>query len=372
VRSGGAAFLRGFMAMAFALMGTAASGTAASAATYVYVGNAGNSEITVLSLDPKTGDLTEVEKVAIPGITKPGGSTPIAISPNKKFLYVGLRGEPQVAAAFAIDGKSGKLKHIGNGPLADSMAYIATDRSGKYLLSASYPGHKVTVNPIAENGTVLAAKQTIPNLPNSHAILADKSNRHVLSPSLGADAVNQFTFDAKTGTLTPNATPNIKTTAKSGPRHLRFSNNEKFVYLLNELDATIYVLLYDAKSGTLKSPAQTVNIMPPGSQVKAWAADLHLTPDGKYLYASERTTSMLAAFKIDPKTGKLTAVESYLTEQQPRGFAIAPSGRYLYAVGEKSDSMTSYAIDPKTGKLAKLKQYKTGKSPNWVEIVNLP
>jgi 6-phosphogluconolactonase len=97
------------------------------------------------------------------------------------------------------------------------------------------------------------------------------------------------------------------------------------VYLLNEFDATLNVLPYDAKSGTLKPPAQTVSTMPPGSQAKSWAADLHLTPDGKYLYASERTTSTLAAFRIDPKTGKL----------------------------------------------ARLKQYGMGKSPNWVEIVRL-
>jgi 6-phosphogluconolactonase len=143
------------------------------------------------------------------------------------------------------------------------------------------------------------------------------------------------------------------------------------VYLLNEFDATLDVLPYDAKSGTLKPPAQTVSTMPPGSQAKSWAADLHLTPDGKYLYASERTTSTLAAFRIDPKTGSLTAIGNCPTGQQPRSFAIDPSGRYLLAVGEKSDSMTSYAIDPKTGKLARLKQYGMGKSPNWVEIVRL-
>lgn len=367
MRSGGAAFLRGFLAMALA-----AGGTAANAATYVYVGNAGNSEITVLSLDPKTGDLKEIEKAAIPGIVKAGGSTPLAISPNKKFLYAALRGEPQVAAAFAIDAKSGKLKHLGNGPLADSLAYIATDRSGRYLLGASYPGHKVTVNPIGADGLVQPPKQVIPNLPNSHAILADKSNRHVLAPSLGADAVNQFAFDPATGALTPATPPALKTAAKAGPRHLRFSNDEKYVYLLNELDATLYVLPYDAKSGTLKSPEQIVSVMPPGAQAKPWAADLQLTPDGKYLYASERTTSTLAAFKVDQKSGVLTPIANYPTEQQPRGFAVDPSGRYLLAVGEKSDSMTSYAIDPKSGKLTKLKQYGMGKSPNWVEIVSLP
>ena len=88
--------------------------------------------------------------------------------------------------SFAIDAKTGKLQHLGNGTLAHSMAYIATDRSGKFLLSASYPGHMVTVNPIGPDGLVQAVKQTLPNLPNSHAILTDKSNKHVLSPSLGS------------------------------------------------------------------------------------------------------------------------------------------------------------------------------------------
>ena len=143
MQSGLAALVRGVFTMVFAMIASAAS-----AATYMYVGNAGANEIVVLSLDPKTGDLKEIEKIAVPGITKAGGSIPMAVSPNKKFLYAGFRGEPLAVAAFAIDAKTGKLRHLGNGTLAHSMAYIATDRSGKFLLSASYPGHMVTVNPI--------------------------------------------------------------------------------------------------------------------------------------------------------------------------------------------------------------------------------
>jgi len=344
---------------------------AANTATFVYVGSAGTSEIIVLSLDPGIGDLNEVERSVIPGVTKAGGSIPMAVSPNKKFLYAGMRGEPLMVAAFAIDASTGKLKHLGNGTLADSMPYITTDRTGRWLLSASYSGSKATVNPIGANGVVQAPKQVLATPPSAHAILVDKSNKHVLVPSLGGDIVNQFTFDAATGTLTPNAPAGARTEAKAGPRHFRFSNDEKFVYLLNELDATLYVFSYDAKAGTLGKRSQVVSVMPPGVQVKPWAAEIQLTPDGKFLYASERTSSTISAYKVDTASGMLTPVGVVPTEQQPRSFQIDPSGRYLYALGEKSDSMTGYSIDAATGTLTRLKQYPMGKIPNWIEIVDL-
>src|SRR5713101_3867131 len=179
----------------------------ARAATFVYVGNAESNEIYVLQLDRQNGDLAIVEKVPIPGIEKPGISTPMSVSPDRRFLYVGTRGEPKVAAGFAIDAASGKLKQVASGPLADSMAYIATDRTGRFLLGASYPGHKVTVNPIGPPGTVQPPQQVLQNYPNAHSILADAANRHVLVPTLGNDRVNQFAFDAGTGRLAPSPTP---------------------------------------------------------------------------------------------------------------------------------------------------------------------
>ena len=135
--------------------------SAASAATFVYVGNADSNEIHVLQLDRQSGSLTLVEKVPIPGVTKPGNSTPMAVSPDRKILYAGTRGEPKIAAGFAIDPTSGTLKHVASGPLADSMAYIAVDRTGRYLLAASYPGHKITVSAIGPAGTVLPPHQVL-------------------------------------------------------------------------------------------------------------------------------------------------------------------------------------------------------------------
>ena len=127
--------LRTALSMALALI-LATVALPASAATFVYVGCTDSNEIQVLRLDPKTGDLAEVEKVTIPGIVKTAGSTPMAISPDKKFLFAATRGEPMVAASFRIDPATGRLSHVANGPLDGSMAYITTDRTGRYLLAA--------------------------------------------------------------------------------------------------------------------------------------------------------------------------------------------------------------------------------------------
>ena len=341
----------------------------ARAATFVYVGNTDSNEIHVLRMDRASGDLTLVEKVTIPGVTKPGNSTPMAVSPDKKFLYAGTRGEPKIAAGFAIDPASGTLKHVASGPLADSLAYMAVDRTGRYLLGASYPGHKVTVNPIGPPGTVQPAHQVIEGHPNAHAILADPGNRNVLVPTLGNDLVNVFRFDAATGKLAPQASAKLKD--KAGPRHFRFHPNGKLVYVLGETDAFVYVFDYDAGTGELKQK-QSVSALPAGFTEKPAAADMQITPDGKFLYASERRSSTLAGFKIDPATGTLTSIASTPTETQPRGFAIDSTGRYLLAVGQLSHAMSTYRIEAENGTLTKLKQYPMGQNPNWIEIVDLP
>jgi len=340
----------------------------AGAATVVYVGNTESNEISVLRLDRQSGDLTLVEKVPIPGVTKPGSSTPMAVSPDRRFLYAGTRGEPKIAAGFAIDPTSGRLKHVASGPLADSLAYMVTDRTGRFLLGASYPGHRVTVNPISPPGTVQPPHQILEGHPNAHAILADASNRHVLVPTLGNDLLNVFTFDAATGKLGPNTPPATRVKEKAGPRHFRFHPNGRLVYLLGETDAAVYVFDYDAATGQLEEK-QRISALPPDFQGKPAAADLHLTPDGTFLYASERRSSTLAGFKIDP-VGTLTSIGSIPTETQPRGFGIDSSGRYLLAVGQRSHAMSSYRIDAERGTLTKLAEYPMGKNPNWVEIVD--
>ena len=341
------------------------------AATYAYVGNAESNDIYVLRLDKQNGELTVVEKVMIPGIARPGISTPMAVSPDHRFLYVGVRGEPKIVAGFAIDLEKGTLRHVASGPLADSMAYITTDHTGHFLLGASYPGHKISVNPIRPAGTVRPPSQILQDYPNAHSILPDPGNKRVLALTLGNDLVNQFTFDDVTGILTPNAPSSVQVKAKAGPRHFVFHPSGRIMYVLCELDASIYVFDYDASQGELRQK-QIVSALPPGFQGGPSAADLHITPDGRFLYGSERTSSTLAGFRIDPANGTLSLIGSVPTEKQPRGFNIDPSGRYLLAVGQLSHRLSSYKIDSESGKLSKLKEYPVGRNPNWIEIVEIP
>ncbi len=208
-------------------------------------------------------------------------------------------------------------------------------------------------------------------------------------PHLGTDQVFQFLFDEKSGRLTANTPPLVQLKQGTGPRHLIVSGDNRFVYLLNELTATVTTLSLDANTGTLKEldsvsalPADTklVTGMPRGAVGVAgaaprntdndiWASDLHLTPNGRFLYAAERTSSTLGAFRVDAQSGKLTYLGSTPTEKQPRGFSIDPTGRFVVVSGEKSDTISSYSIDAESGALKPIGRYPTGKGSNWVEIV---
>ena len=343
---------------------------AGMAETFAYVGNADSNDISVFKI-AESGEMTPLQTAAFTGVEKPGSSTPLAITPDHRVLIAGVRSQPFVAVSFAIDPKTGQLSHIGNGPLADSMANIAPDRTGKFLFSASYGGNKVALNPLLANGVAGEPKQVIPTGLNAHAFLPSPDNRFVFTTNLGSDQVLSFAFDAAAGTLTPNDPPLIKVPEKSGPRHFVFHPNGKFVYLVHELNADVAAFSYEAKSGAWDE-IQRTTALPEGFTGKPWAADIHITPDGRFLYASERTTNTLTAYKVDATSGKLTTIGSVPTEKQPRGFNIDPTGRYLAAVGELSDGMTVYAIDQTSGALAKLKSYSTGKKPNWVEFLSLP
>ena len=379
---------------------TGASVMPASAMTLVYVSNAQDGEIASYALDSKTGALTSLGK------TKAGKNVmPMAISPNKKVLYVSVRSEPFTVISYAIDPATGALAQKSSAPLPDSMAYISTDSTGRFLFAASYCGHKISVSPIGANGLVEApAALVIETGRNAHAIIADRTNKFVYATNLGSGQIMQFRFDAKTGKLTPNTPPLIKARADHGPRHMRISSDNKFMYLLSELSGHVAQFAIDQSNGTLREidsvtsvpadaglipglppvlPAPTVApaataatpapaAPKPDDRPKIWAADLQLTPNGKFLYATERTTSKIALFTVAPRTGKLTYVANFPTEKQPRGISIDSTSNYLIASGEKSDKLAVYKIDPKTGKLSEVGKYPAGNGANWIEILDLP
>ncbi len=305
---------------------------------------------------------------------------PMTVSPDKRWLIAGVRAKPCSAYTFALE--RGQLKAAGKGPLADSFPYITFDRRGRWLLSASYHAGLVSVNPVGSNGVVGEPLQVVPTARNAHAIQTDRTNRFVFVPHLGTDQVFQFKFDAQTGRLTPNSPPWVQLKSGCGPRHLVVSKDNRFVYVLCELDGTVSTLGH--RDGML-TEVSSVSTLPPGSKLKPatarapdapprdrsgdiWASDVHLTPDERFLYAAERTQSMIHCLRVE--RGELSYAESTPTEKQPRGFAIDPGGRYLVASGELSPTLSCYAIDGATGALRRVAQAPAGKGANWVEIVD--
>ena len=201
---------------ALATLLTIGAPSMSAAATFVYVSDAEDATIDAYLMDTKTGALTSIGK------TEAGKTVmPMAVSPNKKFLYAVVRSQPTRVLTYAIDGKTGALTQKATAPLPDSMPYVSTDRSGRFLFTASYGGDKVAVSPIGADGLVTAeAIQVVPTGRNAHSVLPDRSNRFVYSANLGANQVLQFAFDGKTGKLTALDPPAVKPEPGHGPRHL--------------------------------------------------------------------------------------------------------------------------------------------------------
>jgi len=361
-----------------------------AAKTFVYVSNAQDGNIDSYIMDISTGALTPIGKAEAAKLVMP-----MTVSPNKKHLYAVVRSQPLRVLTYTIDPATGALAQKASAPLPDSMPYVSTDHTGRYLFTASYGGDKLAVSPIGENGLVEAeAIQVIPTGRNAHSILPDRSNKFVYAATLGANQVLQFIFDSKTGKLTANDPAAISPEAGHGPRHMVFSPDNKNLYVLNELSGHVTQYAIDAGKGTLTlvdsissvppeagltwgaaqppvSAAPAPAAAPKDDKPKVWAADVQITPNGKFLYSSERTTNKIALFTVAPGTGKLAYVANYATEAQPRGIRIDPSGQYLIASGEKSDRLSVYKIDQSTGTLGKPNRYPVGNGANWVEIVDV-
>lgn len=270
--------------------------------------------------------------------------------------------------------------------------YISLDKSGRYLFGASYSGNLISVNAVKGDGSVASEPlQVIPVGRNAHSIRSEASNKFAFVPTLGSNEIFQFTFDAKTGRLASNTPAVFLMKPGFGPRHFITSSDNKFVYVLSELTGAVTTFSLDGKKGLL-TEVSSASGLPPDSKLvpgaprggvgvpggppprntdnDVWAADLHLTPNGKFLYMTERTSSSLTTFSVDGASGKLTYVTNTPTEKQPRGFAIDPKGKFMVVSGEKSDTISAYRIDEASGGLTLVGKYPAGKDANWVEIVS--
>lgn len=366
----------------------------ASIQTFVYVSAASAGTIDIYGMDDMTAALTPVSTFHAGKMVMP-----MTVSPDKRHLYVGLRSLPYRVLTLAIDPATGKLTQEAVAALPDSMAYISTDPSGSLLLAASYGGNKIAALPIDKDGVVTEREpQEIPTGRNAHSIVSDRSGRYVFATNLGSDAVLQFILDAETGILTANDPPLVATKAGFGPRHIVVSPDNKSVYVLTELTGHVIHYALDFSKGTLTEVESVPSVpedagLSPGiapaaptpsnatvavavtvddGKPKVWAADIGITPNGKFLYTTERTTSTVALFHVAAERGRLTCVTHYPTERQPRGIRVDPSGRFLVVSGEKSDKLSVYAIDQTNGALDLVGRYPVSDGANWIEIVRFP
>lgn len=352
-------------------IGTYTSGKSKSEGIYIYKFNAESGALSPYKI---------VKNVVEPSF--------LAIDKNKKYLYavnetVEYEGKKSGAvSSFAIDRKTGDLNFLNKQPsLGGAPCHVSVSENGKFVLVANYVGGNVSVFPVEKNGNLgssIDLKQHTGSGLNrerqeaahAHSIILDRANRFALANDLGIDKIMIYRFDDETGKLTPNpAQAFYQTKPGAGPRHFKFHPNGKLAFVINELDMTISGLAYDAKQGTLKE-IQTVSTLPADFSGANSCADIHVSPNGAFLYGSNRGHDSIVVYKIDENAGKLEYVEHVSTGgKTPRNFAIAPNGRFLIAANQNSDSIVVFRIDEKTGKLTATGNKATVPSPVCLKMI---
>lgn len=335
-------------------------GSAPPALVLVSCADAG--EISAWSLDAQAGRLRPQQTVAAGGQLMP-----MALSPDRRRLYVARRSAPMAVLSLAI-GADGRLQPLGEAPLPASMAYIVCDASGRWLLSASYGEHLVAVSPIGADGMAGAAQQVLPVGRNAHSIAVDPANRSVHVACLGDDAVWRLAFEPDTGRLQPDEQPTQAIRPGCGPRHLVITAQGRRLYLLNELDATLDVFDREPDTGALHL-RQTAATLPAAFEGKPWAAEVRLSPDGAWLLATERRSSTMTLWSVAMATGELTLADRVAVEAQPRGMQWSPDGGCALVAGQASHHLACWRLDRGRGTLALSDRVATGANPNWIETL---
>jgi 6-phosphogluconolactonase len=266
-------------------------------------------------------------------------------------------------SSFAIERTSGRLKLINSQPtLGASPCYIISDPEDKFLLITNYTGGSIIVFPILDGANIGSNIRFIQNTgksinperqagPHPHSIVLSPDSRFAFIPDLGLDKILIYRFDQARGTLGSNAIPFVSLKPGSGPRHFTFHPDHKSAYVINELNSTIIAYHYKPANGKLKE-IQTISTLPGGFTGENYCADIHIHPEGKFLYGSNRGHNSIACYSIDQSNGKLEMIGcTSAGGEWPRNFAIDPSGQYLLAANQRSDDIITFSINKETGEL---------------------
>lgn len=324
----------------------------------VYTASPESQQIHVWRLDAR-GELTLLQVVDVAGQVQP-----MVVSPDKSWLYVGVRPEFRVIA-YRIAPDDGTLSEAGHAALPGSPTHISTDHRGDFLFTASYNAGSVSVTPL-ENGRPQPVKYTVEGLEGCHSANISPDNQTLWVPALKQDRICLFTL-SDDGDLVAQDPAEVTTVEGAGPRHMTFHPNQQYGYCVNELNSTVDVWQLRNPYDEIEC-VQSLDMMPPDFSDTRWAADIHITPDGKHLYACDRTASIITIFSVSEDGSVLTVEGFQKTEAQPRGFNIDDSGKYLIAAGQKSHHIAVYEITGEQGLLTEKGRYAVGQGPMWVTI----
>ena len=332
--------------------------------TYTQEEGSQSKGIYAYSFDPATGQATSLGLAA--ETTNPSF---VALAPSGQYLYavneVGNYKGPNSGgvSAFSVDRASGKLTFINEvASRGADPCYIIVDKSGKHVLVANYTGGSVAVFPVLEGGKLGEATAFVQHTghgadpkrqegPHAHSIDLSPDNRFAFVDDLGLDEILTYKFDATKGTLSPNDPPFVKLDPGAGPRHFVLHPSGKFAYVVAEMQSTVTALSVDLKTGTLQR-LQTLSTLPKDFKGENDDAEVHVHPNGKFLYTSNRGHDSIVVYAIDPVKGTLTVIEDVPTQGKiPRSFEIDPTGKFLFAENEKSNNIVIFRIDEKTGHL---------------------
>lgn len=350
-----------YMVFVLALLGSLSllAGTSNSFCN-IYISLRSDNKILILSLDSLTGSLQKSAELSVPG-----GPASLVADPTQHFLYVAQRSANSISA-YRINPENGTLSLINTIPAVDNPVYLSIDKSGKFLLSAYFSANKAAVYSINADGSLQPGNiQVYSTGTNPHAILTDRSNRFLYITNMTGNQIEQFSFDSSHGTFSPLDQKQIVPPDNTGPRHLVFNLKGNVLYTVNELGNSISAYRFNEVTGHL-FPFQTISALPPSFSGSNKSADIHITPDNRFLYASNRGNESIAAFKIHPDTDSLSAIGYFPTVISPREIEIDPSGAYLFSAGETLGNLRWYRINQENGLPDSLGTIAVGKTPSWI------
>jgi 6-phosphogluconolactonase len=340
-----------------------------------YTSPDGNRGITVYRFYAETG------KFAFLGEAETANPTFLCISPDRKFVYsVNAVAEGGVSA-FSFDYNSGALKFINKQSSGGANpAHITIDKDAKNVIVSNYGNGKLSVLPINKDGSLAPATQTIVGEGSSiipqrqagshiHSAIFSPDEKHALYADLGTDKVSIAKYKGgKVPALTPEDIAFEKVKPGSGPRHMDFSADGKFLYLVNEMGATVNCYAYNKGKLTF---VDSVGLASPGFTGRSSAADIHISPDGRFLYATNRgTANELVVYAVNQVSGKLTYVIRYPTGKEPRNFVIEPGGNFLLLAAQQDNIVKIYKIEKPTGALTMLNTSISIPSPAVLKLVS--